>query len=189
MNDIVNTWALKIAEEAAPDEVDLAPTMAQAYISGGRDREDLFREAGGVQGAFGAEGVVILFPYVLEAIQVAGPYLLGFLGSMSSFFTSAQPTIGVAAQLLGAANTLLTITGFRKREEKKQSLPEENEELVRFKDHYEEFQKISALLRGELQKKGIDEDQADLISYRLLKVMLEEPVGAARFSEEVAKAS
>jgi hypothetical protein len=189
MNDTVSKWAKKLAEEATPDEVDLAPIMAQAYISGGKEREELFRQSGGVQGAFGAETVVILFPYILDAIQAAGPYLLNFLGSISGFFAGAQPVIGGTSQLLGAINTLLAITHFSKREEKKQSLPHENQELARFKERYEEFQSISTLLREELLRKGIDEDEADLISYRILKAMLEDPSRAAQFTEEVAKAS
>jgi hypothetical protein len=189
MDDTLSTWATKLAEEATPDEVDLAPIMAQAYISGGKEREELFRQSGGVQGAFGPETVVILFPYILDAIQAAGPYLLNFLGSISSWFAGTQPVIGVTSELLGAINTLLSIAHFSKREEKKQSLPHENQELARFKERYDDFQKVSALLREELLRKGIDEDQADLISYRILKAMLEDPSRATRFTEEVAKVS
>jgi hypothetical protein len=189
VDDTVSTWATKLAEEATPDEVDLAPIMAQAYISGGKEREELFRQSGGIPGAFGAETIVILFPYILDAIQAAGPYLLSFLGSISGSFASAQPVIGGISQLLGAIDTLLAVAHFSKREEKKKSLPQENQQLARFKERYEDFQRISALLREELVKKGIDKDQADLLCYRILKAMLEDPSRATQFTEEVAKAS
>jgi hypothetical protein len=54
--EVLDAWAVKIAEEVAPDEVDLAPVMAHAFVSGGKDKEELFRRQGGpVQGAFGPE--------------------------------------------------------------------------------------------------------------------------------------
>ena len=40
--DIIAGWAARIAEEAAPDEIDLAPAIAQAFIQGGKEREQLF---------------------------------------------------------------------------------------------------------------------------------------------------
>ena len=47
--DLISSWAARIAEEAAPDEIDLAPAMAQAFIQGGKEREQLFvSSAGGV---------------------------------------------------------------------------------------------------------------------------------------------
>ena len=70
--DINDTWAMKIAEEVAPDEVDLAPFVVQAFINGGRERDDLFQEAqGGTLGAFGAGDVAALLPWILQGIAAA----------------------------------------------------------------------------------------------------------------------
>ena len=41
----VAAWATRIAEQAVPSEVDVAPAMAVAYLRGGRDRHDLFRRS------------------------------------------------------------------------------------------------------------------------------------------------
>ncbi|MBW2166890.1 MAG: hypothetical protein JRG74_12590 [Deltaproteobacteria bacterium] len=40
--DILNSWSLKIAKEVTPDKIDLAPIMTQAFVKGGKAREDLF---------------------------------------------------------------------------------------------------------------------------------------------------
>jgi hypothetical protein len=74
--EVLDAWAVKIAEEVAPDEVDLAPVMAHTFVSGGKDKEELFRRQGGpVQGAFGPEFATAIFPGILLAIQQFGPEL------------------------------------------------------------------------------------------------------------------
>jgi hypothetical protein len=44
-------------------------------------------------------------------------------------------------------------------------------------------------LSEELNKANIPQDRADVITYRVLKVMIEDPSGAGRFTREVAQAS
>jgi hypothetical protein len=184
--DSVSTWSMKIAEEIAPDEVDLAPDIAEAYISGGKDREDLFRQEGTVQGAFGAGVDMALLPNVLDSIANIGPSLL-------SFFQNSQDALGggyyFAGTISSTVSTLLVITDHKNREKKKETLPSENEQLAHFREEYEQFKQVSGSLRKELLDRGLDEDQADLISYRVLKVMLQDPADAAKFTEEVARAS
>lgn len=100
--DIISSWAAKIAEEAAPDEIDLAPAMAQAFIQGGKERKQLFvSSAGGVPGAFGPGEGMALFPWLLQAISDAGPYLLSILAS-------AAPLIGTFFETI---NNILEIRG------------------------------------------------------------------------------
>jgi len=54
--DILNSWSLKIAKEVTPDKIDLAPIMTQAFVKGGKAREDLFyQEKKGAWGGFGAQ--------------------------------------------------------------------------------------------------------------------------------------
>lgn len=75
--DNISTWSLKIAEEVAPNEIDLAPFMAQAFLEGGKEREQMFQPPieGGTLGGFGAGEAVVIFPYVLKGLAEAAPIL------------------------------------------------------------------------------------------------------------------
>ena len=53
-------------------------------------------------------------------------------------------------------------------EKKAQSLPD---------DRYAPLKKVSDKLSDELSKEGVDQDRADLVTYRILKVMIEDPSG------------
>ncbi len=75
-SEIVDTVALKIAQEATPDEIDLAPIMAQAFIQGGKEKAELFkREQGSVVGGFGSGGLIALFPWILKALAQNSPFI------------------------------------------------------------------------------------------------------------------
>jgi hypothetical protein len=172
--DVVSVWSIRIAEEAAPDEVDLAPIMAQAYIRGGKEREELLRQSGGgVHGAFGAEIAIALFPAILSAIEVVGPHLVSFLKGVT---ISAQDSYYFA----GALNALVSIGSHFRRKKEAESLPD---------DRYAPLKYISDALTDELRKAGVEGDQADLITFRVLRKMMEDPSGATEFTNEVAKSS
>src|SRR5215208_510146 len=101
--DTLDLWASRIADEVAPDEVDLAPAMVQAFVRGGRDRRDLFRQPKeSVPGAFGPELVIVLIPLILKTIEKVGPALL-------DFFTTTKDAWAGANSFIGAINVLLTI--------------------------------------------------------------------------------
>jgi hypothetical protein len=171
--DLISTWSVKIAEEAAPDEVDLAPIMAQAYITGGKDREELLRRSGaGVQGAFGPEIAIALFPAILSAIGTVGPHLVNFLQSVTGSFQEGY-------YFAGALSSLTSLGDHFKRKKEAESLPD---------DRYAPLKQVSNALSEELSSAGVEQDQADLITYRVLKKMIEDPSGAKQFTEEVQKA-
>ncbi len=181
--DLVSTWAMRIAEEAAPDEIDLAPAMAHAYIGGGKDREDLFHRRGDVVlGAFGPDVGVALLPQILDVIQGVGPGLVDFLAT-------AHDAFGGGYYLLGAVNTLLAIGNLSKREKKKESLPDEDPDLGRIRQEYEDAMKTADLIKRELLERGLPENEAELVALRVFRAMLKDPSGAARFTEEIMKAS
>jgi len=52
-------------------------------------------------------------------------------------------------------------------------------------DEYAALKKLSE----ELKRAKVPQEQAELITYRVLKVMIEDPSGAGQFTGEVAKAS
>jgi hypothetical protein len=183
--DIISDWAVKITEEAAPDEVDLAPMMAHAYINSGEDREELFRQQGGaVQGAFGPEFAMAIFPWLLQAIQFVGPELADVLERVAGAAGSGDVSgtvinaTGTSYYVAGALSTILTIKGRKEREQKKQELISD-----------ERIKAVHEKLEEQVRRiPNLDGDQADLITYRVLKIMLEDPDGAKQFTQEVTKA-
>jgi hypothetical protein len=169
--DVVSVWSLRIAEEVTPYEVDLAPDMAYAFIAGGKDREELLRQSEGVPGAFGPDIVIALFPLILSAIETVGPRLLHFL---STVVNQSQDISAFATAL----NSLVSVGSHFNRKKQAESLPD---------DRYAPLKKVSDELSEELAKAGIDQDRADLITYRVLKVMIEDPSGASQFTKAVTQ--
>jgi hypothetical protein len=172
--DTLDLWALRIAEEVAPDEVDLAPAMVQAFVRGGRDRRDLFRQPReSVPGAFGPELVIVLFPLILETIEKVGPALMGF-------FTTTKDAWAGANSFIGAINVLLTIGSRTGRKKTAETLPD---------NPYGPMKDVITIMSQELESSGVPPEQADAIILRVLRRMLEDPSGAAEFVEKVGKAS
>ena len=71
-----------VTAEVAPDEVDLAAGLLDAYVAGGRDRADLFRRPrGSPVAAFGGE-VGLMMPSVFAALAAAAATVLPVLGRL-----------------------------------------------------------------------------------------------------------
>jgi hypothetical protein len=172
--DSIDLWATRIAEEVAPDEIDLAPSMVHAFVRGGKDKKDIFRRSrDNVPGAFGIELGMALLPLILEAIKYVGPML-------SEFFTNTKDAWAGANSFIGALNVLLTIGSRAERKKVEEALPN---------DPYGHLKTVVAVMSKELRSSGLSSEQADLITFRVLRVMLEDPSGAAQFTEEIRKAS
>jgi hypothetical protein len=167
--NMVNAWAEKIAAEAAPDEIDLAPAMAEAFISGGKDREELFqRPEEGVLGAFGPGEGIAVFPWILHAIGVAAPLLKEILSA------------DIVNKVLSIVKDILAIRDILKRKQEVDTLPD---------DPYAPFKKVVAVISEQLRIAGISPDQSDLITGRVLMALLKEPSEATLFIEKIAKTS
>ena len=166
---MVNEWAEKIAAEATPDEIDLAPTMAEAFISGGKDREELFQQPEeGVLGAFGPSEGMAVFPWILHAIGVAAPLLYEILSA------------DMVNKIISMVKDILAIRNMLKRKQEVDTLPD---------DPYAPLKKVVAVISGQLRKAGISQDQSDLITGRVLMALLKEPSEATLFIEKIAKTS
>ncbi len=164
--DIVSAWSLKIAEETVPDEADLAPIMAQAFIEGGKTREELFYKAkGGALGAFGAGDVAAVFPWILDGITSAAPFILSML-----------TTDSIIKALLSTVKDILSIRDSLARKKKSQSLPD---------NPYGSLRRAVEILSEKLQSVQISQDERDLIVYRVLRAFLEDPHSAAEFVQKV----
>lgn len=160
MEDIY-IWAMRIAEVAVPDEIDLARPMTQAYLTGGKYREELFIQTkSGMPGAFSPDTISAVFPWILQSITIAAPLLYGVLSSQ------------VVNHFLTAVKDYLDI-----RERFKQT-PKDNE-LV--DNSYAPLKNVITTISHGLREAGIEPDTADLITYRVLCSMLEKPDEATHF--------
>lgn len=76
----IGEWATKIAREVTPNEIYDAQFMANEFVRGGRDRKKLFKQIkGGEVGGSGLGEFTTFFPYLLQALVVAGPIIYRIL--------------------------------------------------------------------------------------------------------------
>lgn len=165
--DIVSSWAMKLAEEVASDEVDLAPAITDAFIKGGKDRKELFETAkGGTLGAFGPGEMLIIFPLVLQGVARAAPALM-------SLFSS-----GSLNQLLEAVKNALDLKE-RFQHKPTDPLPPALEQAS--------LRQSLTTISNTLSASGLSQDQADLLTFRVLRAFLEQPQSAMPFIQKVAE--
>jgi len=161
--DTVEEWACKIAEVSAYDEVDLAPFIVEAFISGGQEKEALFHQSkGGVLGAFDPASIGVgILQWVFEAMSHAAPVLYHILGAA---------TVHVALYL----NDRLS------HKQELQPLPE---------DTYIQIKKFTESVTDKLQPLDLSTEQCELIAYRVLQVLLENPSSAKIFIKKLESSS
>ena len=112
-----------------------------------------------------------MVPAILSAIEVTGPHLLHFLSTMVDH-SEAVSTFA------GTLSFLVNVHSYLERRKEAESLPDERYALLK---------KVSDELSEELSKAGVDQDSADLITYRVLKVIIEDPSGASEFTKKVTR--
>jgi hypothetical protein len=162
MDDLIGSWAFKIASEIAPNEVDLAPEMAAAYLAGGEAREQLYMqsESGGL-GGFGSGGMQALFPILLNCITAAGSAIVTLLSS---------PQLD---NILTVIKSALEIKDMAERQKKvSKELPEHTYRSLK--------QTLDAFSTG-LKSAGYTQDQCDILTYRFMATLLENPASAREF--------
>nr|QNO46700.1 hypothetical protein BAIACGLI_00013 [Methanosarcinales archaeon ANME-2c ERB4] len=166
---VTDEWTKKIAEAAVPEEIDLAPSIARAFFSGEKERKQLFqREKKNVQGAFGVAEILLILPLILQALVSSATVLSTFISStgLNSFLT--------------ALNTTFSFRDFGKRRQKVASLPD---------NPFLPLKTVLLTVSSELHTMGLSEEESDLITFRVLKKLLEDPAGASHFIQKIAEAT
>jgi hypothetical protein len=164
--DPVHEWSVRLASAVAPDEVELAPALAAAYVKGGRERRDLFATGGGTVGGFMSGEFVVLLPYALKAIAAGGPLLRDLL-AWDNLGECTNIVKNVILLLLAGKSVREALAGGDRS-------PAHAVALAR-------LQRVSAVLSQELADAKLSRDQCDAITYRVLDVLLEDPKGARSF--------
>ncbi len=164
--DIMTEISIKIAEATVPDEVDLAPIMTDAFVQGGKEKKDLFIKQEDTElGAFGPFGGIVLFPWILQGIASAAPFILQVLRE-----EQLEKYLSVINGFLGVCEKL-------KRKESTNQLPD------RFSAP---LNKVLDTFSSELKASGLPEEQCERVISNVLLTLLKDPSGSFVFVEKVA---
>jgi len=156
--EMINIWAIKIAEAAVPEEAELAPIMVQAYLNGGKDQQELsLQSKGDIVGGFGAGDLQAIFPWILQGIAFAAPII------------NTALTSGNVEKYLSAIKDVLEIRDSLARKKQVEALPDEP---------YLDLKKLLAVLPKELAKANLPQEQRELITYHVIQELLKDPNSA-----------
>lgn len=164
-----NEWAILIAEIAAPDEIDLAPFVVEAFIEGGKSRAKLLHSSGdSVAGGIGIGGGEAILAWILQGIAQSKEWLfLIFTSKATSNF------LGVIKELLGLAKP-------SNPQKKLTSMPD---------DPYKPLKLIIETISTELKTRGVSDDRADAITLGVVYALLERPDSAELFVKQLESKS
>ena len=164
---IVDQWAVKLAEAAVPDEIDLAPAVAEAYQQGGESRQSLYIKANSrsVAGAFGASEMLLVLPWIFKGIALAAQRLLSLLGSdeLGNTISVVKEAIALRASLEKTAQAFPAVVP------------------VSSTPAAPELKLIIDVMGREMRAAGLTNNQADLISFRVVDALLEDRESGAEF--------
>lgn len=170
---LVEEWSSRLAEEVSPDEAILAPTMAEAFIAGGRQRQQLFAEASGTLGGFGAGTLVLIVPALLSAIATAGPLLVQALSSP------------LADDIVGALDNVVSLLALRGEHRGPEAAaspaaPQPDDPTLA------PVLKVLDAMQVEMRARGLSEEASQAAAYRSLRTLFADPPGATQFVRAVA---
>lgn len=162
--DILTNLSIKIAEATVPDEIDLAPLMTDAFIRGGKEKEDLFEKQENIElGSFGMIEGILLFPWILKGIAVASPFILQLLSIDNTDLSFVNNLLGICDKL--------------KIKEKANQLP---------KKYSASFTNLFDVFSSELKASGLPEEQCEKIVSNVVITLLKDPSISVVFVEKVA---
>lgn len=169
----ITDWAIELAEYAAPYEVDIAPDIVEAYLEGGASKETLFQQTDtSIAGGFGLGDAVALLPWILKGIAGAAKWILSILSAEST-----SNALGVVKDV----KALLAEGDKEKAKTSVQKLPDT--------DAFDMLKQIIKTIRAELKKAGIPDDEADVVTLRVVVALLDNPQGTAAFIEQIEATS
>jgi hypothetical protein len=160
-------WAIRLAESAAPDESALAPVIADAWLAGGVQREQLFHKQRGPAGGFGGE-VVALLPLLFHALSQAAPALVALLDS------------GAFQEAMGAAPAATTADDVRRAAVALRDAAPDG--AARFGP----LVTVCQQLPWSLAAHGVGEREAQSAALGALRSLAADPAGARRFLQQIS---
>jgi len=174
--DVVQRWSVRIAQRAAPEEVDFAAEVGVAYAAGGQARKDLLPRPSVQPGAFGPGAYAADLPLILRGLADAASMLVAFLRSPYLSNALAATSLLVAfrsehrhGQATEAGRPAARTAG---GPESPQAPPANERQAL-------ELAFVS--LRDRLASAGFDQARATQLAYELLDELLTDTAEAAQF--------
>ncbi|MGE4561228.1 MAG: hypothetical protein AB7E77_13575 [Desulfobulbus sp.] len=159
----VSQWSRRIAVEIDPDYEPLAPMYLAAYLRGGNERRQLFEQVATV-GGVAAGGGRSLLPYafaVVSGIAAQAARLCGGGG------------LALLSDLLTLWKNWLELVQVQKDSaETADASRDKPDELMALR-------RVLATVQRELAQQGLPVEQCELITFRVMKALLDRPEEAA----------
>jgi hypothetical protein len=156
-------WARKIAMEIDPAYEPLAPMYLEAYVRGGRERQQLFEQVAVVGGVVG-EGGISLLPYAFAALSGIAAQLGKLCGGGG---------LSLLSDLLACWKNWLELIQLKASTDTTRKSEDESGDLAALR-------RVLATVQGSLEQQGLAPEQSELITYRVMKVLLQAPAEAAQ---------
>ncbi|MBL9152478.1 MAG: hypothetical protein JNK37_08340 [Verrucomicrobiales bacterium] len=172
-----------IATEVAPDESELAPAFLDAYLAGGQRRRDLFQPAGHELGAAGASTFLMaVIPAVLEGLAfTSGVAMLVLKGKDLS-----DDVLGIIKSGLSIYEIKSKAFTFFKSGKERGGAATSSDGKAKA---WEALSHVIETLSAQLQKCGLNPDQCDAATLRVIRVLLENPVAAETLLKDLGKSA
>lgn len=162
--EILNKWARSIAVEVDPAREALAPMMVEAYLRGGRQRRQLF-ESVDTPGGFLPEGAISLLPYAFLALSWVANELMHL---------ARNGGLSALSDLLSCWKSWLELAKARKALEEEATSHQTHSEAL------DDLNRVLTAVQRALEKQGLPIEQCELVTYRVMKVLVQEPNEAAQ---------
>ncbi|WP_067451039.1 hypothetical protein [Actinomadura macra] len=202
MDDVAD-WTVKIAERVAPNEIDFAAEVGQAYASGGKARAALFPRPGAEPGGFGLTALAGDLPVILRALADSVESLRPLLASRELGNIVAIVTLGVAMRRR-KPDDRKTDDGNQSDKKQGNGIQPADGAIVEKPDTSGRAKPVAApgdashgshstaggagpemaalesavqQLRERLENDGMPHQQAELYAYELLSMLLSDPEG------------
>lgn len=160
LSPTLQQWSVHLAEDVIPEESDLAPFLAGAYITGGKEREALFRTDTAPEGSFIPGGLVFVLPYVFAGIQAAAPHIL-------SLITSASVST--------ALTIVCNIISLHDKMKQTFATPDLQQRHEQVQEPVYSIRQIVLVIDEHLKKTSLPEEERERIAYRVIRALLEQP--------------
>jgi hypothetical protein len=179
--DVVQRWSERIAQRAAPDEVDFAAEVGVAYAAGGQARKDLLPRPSVQPGAFGPGAFAADLPLILRGLADAANVLVAFLRSpyLSNALAAGSLLVAFRAEHQHGRPADAGRPASRTGPEPARPQAPPVSERQALESAYES-------LSDRLASAGFDQARAGQLAYELLTELLTDTAEAAQFVAALA---
>jgi hypothetical protein len=160
--DEIVDWALRLAREVVPAEIELAPSMVIAYVTGGKEREELFLTRSSTPSAFDVSSALVVFPHILAGLAVAGHSLWNLLGGNASSVSTLLKNVGELWDRRKSA---------RETRERNQATPA----------CYPDLNRVIDAIETQLATAGLAPADREVLTFRIVRALLADGNGTRAF--------